>query len=71
MQPNHDDHYDCYCLSCHAPAEETADSCVQCRASFLGSGRFDKVRGPRPSSMFLALFDSRATDRTAETARAA
>jgi hypothetical protein len=70
MQPDHD-HHDCYCLICHAPAEEAAESCVQCRASFLGSGGFDKVRGPRPSSMFLALFAAPATDRAAELDRAA
>jgi hypothetical protein len=63
--PDRNEAYESYCLHCHTPAEESAGSCVRCRASFTGSGRFDKVHGPRPSSVFFALFDPTVTDRAA------
>ena len=61
MQPSHDDTIDSYCLHCYAPADETALACARCRTSFMGSGTYHRVRGPRPSPLFARLFPSDST----------
>ena len=62
MQRIHDDTTDSYCLHCYTPADETEKACAHCRAPFAGSGAYHRVRGPRPSPLFTALF---APDRAA------
>ena len=49
--------YESYCLHCQAPAADEARACTRCGARFEGCGHFDKVAGPRPSGLFLALFE--------------
>ena len=61
MQPIHSDTITSYCLHCYTPADETAPACARCRAPFAGSGAYHRVRGPRPSPLFAALFASDAT----------
>ena len=48
--------HESYCLHCHAPASLRAEACSRCRAPFVGSGSFDRISGPRPSSLFMQLF---------------
>ena len=65
MQPTHDETSPCYCLKCETPVEESAEACVRCSTPFVGSGAFDKLRGPRPSALFHELFHPAAGDRAA------
>ena len=65
MQPDRADRFETHCLHCHTPVAEEAEACPHCSASFAGSGRFDKVRGPAPSELFRALFADREPFRSA------
>lgn len=62
MEPMNSASHDCYCLHCHTAVSETAPACAQCQAPFVGSGAFDRVSGPRPSSVFAQLFSDARGD---------
>jgi hypothetical protein len=60
MPSFHDDAHESYCLHCYAPAPESLEACEGCDVSFLGSGSFDRVRGPRPSALYRRLISGAA-----------
>lgn len=58
MHSPYPDVRDAYCVRCLFPADERARMCGSCGAPFVGSGAFDVMRGPRPSSLFGELLRS-------------
>ncbi len=62
MQSDRDDTLESYCLHCLEPAGETSEACVGCHTPFVGSGAFQRVRGPGPSALFTKLFATAPTE---------